>query len=49
MAVWAAHPLTAEYRKAKAKKYPGKPMGQASGALLRDVRSTQAFAATKRR
>lgn len=45
---WAAHPLTAAYREQKAKKYPGKPMGQASGKLLSEMRSTRAFAVKSR-
>lgn len=45
-AEWAAHPLTRPYARQKARKYPGKPMGQASGALLSDLRSTGAFAVT---
>lgn len=40
---WANHPLSPAYKAAKAKKYPGKPMGQASGKLLGDLRSTRAF------
>lgn len=43
---WAAHPLKPAYREWKSIKYPGKPMGQASGALLRDLRSSGAFAVT---
>lgn len=43
---WASHPLTPAYAAQKARRYPGKPMGQATGALLRDVRSAGAFAVT---
>lgn len=45
-AEWAQHPLTKPYARWKAKNHPGKPMGQASGALLSDLRSTGAFAVT---
>lgn len=45
-AEWASHPLTKPYARAKAKRYPGKPMGQASGDLLSDLRSTGSFAVT---
>lgn len=41
---WAAHPLTPAYAKEKARTHPGRPMGQRTGALLRDVRSAGAFA-----
>lgn len=42
--VWASHPLSPEYKARKAQQYPGKPMGQASGKLLSDLRSSKAFA-----
>lgn len=41
---WAKNPLNPEYAKEKARRYPGRPMGQRTGALLRDVRSAGAFA-----
>ena len=44
--VWAANPLTRPYARWKARKYPGKRMGEASGALLRHLRSAGAFAVT---
>ncbi len=45
-AVWASKPLDPDYARRKAKLYPGKPMGQASGDLLSDLRSTRADAVT---
>ena len=46
--VWAAHPLSPAYRRWKARKYPGKPMGQLTGRLLSELRSTRAFVVTRR-
>lgn len=46
---WAANPLSREYARQKARRYPGRPMGQASGALLRDLRSERAFVVAVRR
>jgi hypothetical protein len=45
-AVWASKPLDPEYARRKAKLYPGKPMGQASGALLSNLRSASTDAVT---
>lgn len=44
---WSSHPLTPAYARQKARRHPGKPMGQATGALLRDLRSAGAFAVTR--
>lgn len=44
--VWAANPLDPDYAREKRRTHPGKPMGQRTGALLREVRSTGAFAVT---
>ncbi len=44
--VWASRPLTREYAARKRRLYPGKPMGQASGKLLADLRSQRADAVT---
>lgn len=47
--VWASKPLTKRYAAWKRENYPGKPMGQLTGALLRDLRSTGAFALARRK
>jgi len=41
--VWASKPLTKRYAAWKRKNYPGKPMGQLTGDLLKELRSTRPF------
>lgn len=44
--VWASKPLKPDYAAWKRKNYPGKPMGQLTGALLTDLRKTTTDAVT---
>lgn len=47
-AVWSSKPLTKRYAAWKRKNYPGKPMGQLTGQLLSELRSTRSFVARRK-
>lgn len=47
-AVWASKPLTKRYAQWKRANYPGKPMGQLTGQLLSELRSTRSFVARRK-